>query len=137
MSKTIYAAIWVLSSFPAKLISARDENERKDRALRDIGLFTMFFGGDFAINNISGRIADKIFGTRIIDPKTHNIRNFRTLENIKDLSPEVLAKTKNIGAGLYWFSLIANTALIGFGLPKLLNKFLRYNINKEENKLNK
>ncbi|MBO6180698.1 hypothetical protein J6O86_03325 [bacterium] len=148
MSKTIYAAIWVLSSFPAKLISSRDTNERKDRALRDIGLFTMFFGGDFLINNIAGRIADKIFGTKIMndDGKKLNflqkfkmpLRNFKTLDEVKDIPPEILKKTKNIGAGLYWFSLLTNTALIGFALPKVLNKFLRHNIEKEkEQELNK
>lgn len=142
MSKTIYASIWLLSSFPAKIISSRDANERKDRALRDIGLFTMFFGGDFLINNIAGRSADKIFGTKIMNDNGQKlnhlqkfklqIKNFRNLEQDKTLSPEILKKTKNIGAGLYWFSLITNTALIGFALPKVLNKFLRYNIKKEQ-----
>ena len=141
MSKFIYASIWVLSSFPAKLISARDSNERKDRALRDIGLFTMFFGGDFLINNIAGRISDKFFGTKIMDRKNNNsnfikdfklsMKNFRKLEFDKTLSPEVLRKTKNTGAILYWVSLLINTALIGFALPKVLNKFLRHNIEKE------
>lgn len=142
MSKTIYAAIWVLSSFPAKIISSRDSNERKDRALRDIGLFTMFFGGDFLINNIAGRLADKIFETKIMNDKGEKLnffqkfklplKNFRLLEQSQDLSPEILKKTKTIGAGLYWFSLLTNTALIGFGLPKILNKFLRHNIEKEK-----
>ena len=142
MSKTIYASIWVLSSFPAKIISSRDTNERKDRTLRDIGLFTMFFGGDFLIANIAGRLCDKFFGTQIMD-RTKNanggffknfglkLKNFRKLDEAKNLAPDVLKKTKTIGAGLYWFSLLTNTALIGFMLPKLLNKFLRYNINKE------
>ena len=142
MSKTIYASIWLLSSFPAKLISSRDKNELKDRALRDIGLFTMFFGGDFLINNIAGRIADKIFGTKIMNDSGKDLnflqkfkmplRNFKTLDEVKDIPPEILKKTKNIGAGLYWFSLLTNTALIGFGLPKVLNKFLRHNIEKEK-----
>ena len=142
MSKTIYAAIWVLSSFPAKIISSRDKNERKDRTLRDIGLFTMFFGGDFLIGNVAGRLCDKFLGTQIMDRKADTkggffrdfglkLRNFRKLDEVKNLAPDVLKKTKNIGAGLYWFSLLANTALIGFMLPKLLNKLLRYNINKE------
>lgn len=140
MSKTIYAAIWMLSSFPAKIISSRDANERKDRAIRDIGLFTMFFGGDFLINNVAGRFMDKFFGTKIIDDtgkKDLNfvkrfglgIRNFRTLE--KEVPASVLKKTKYAGAGLYWFSLLANTALIGFALPKFLNGFLRKNIKNE------
>ena len=145
MSKTIYAAIWVLSSFPAKIISSRDANERRDRTLRDIGLFTMFFGGDFLINNIAGRAADKIFGTKIMNTDKYkskhlnffqkfklSLRNFRDIPAMADLSPQIMQKTKNIGAGLYWFSLLANTALIGFALPKMLNKFLRYNIKKED-----
>jgi hypothetical protein len=43
-----------------------------------------------------------------------------------------LKKTKSAGASLYWVSLLTNTLLIGFGLPKVLNKFLRHNINKEK-----
>ncbi len=140
MSKTIYASIWLLSSFPAKIISSRDANERKDRTLRDMGLFAMFFGGDFLISNIAGRFSDKFFGTKIMDRNGAGgffknfglkLKNFRKLDEAKNLAPDVLKKSKTIGAGLYWFSLLANTAMIGFLLPKLLNKFLRYNINKE------
>ena len=144
MSKLIYASIWILSSFPAKIISARDSNERKDRALRDAGLFAMFFGGDFLINNILGRCADKFLGTKIMKDSEKNlnflqrfslgIKNFRLLEEDKSLSKDVLAKTKKAGAGIYWASLLTNTALIGFVLPKILNKFLRHNIEKEQKK---
>ncbi len=147
MSKTIYASIWALSSFPAKLISARDKNERRDRMFRDIGLFTMFFGGDFLINNIAGRISDKFFGTKVMDRKDNSsnflkdfklsLRNFKELEKDKTLSPEILRKTKNAGAGLYWVSLLINMTLIGFALPKVLNKLLRHNIKKEINNYNK
>jgi hypothetical protein len=142
MSKFIYASIWLLSSFPAKIISARDSNERKDRALRDAGLFTMFFGGDFLINNILGRLSDKFFKTEIMDTKDKNLnfmqkfklglKNFRKLDEEKSLPLEVLNRTKKAGAAIYWLSLLTNTALIGFALPKVLNKFLRKNIEKEQ-----
>ncbi len=147
MSKTIYAAIWVLSSFPAKIISSRDSNERRDRALRDIGLFTMFFGGDFLINNIAGRTADKLFGTQIMNTEKFkdknlnffekfklNLKNFKDDSAFENMNPKIVRRTKKIGAGLYWFSLLTNTALIGFGLPKVLNKILRFNINRENDK---
>ncbi len=144
MSKTIYAAIWVLSSFPAKLISSRDTNERRDRCLRDIGLFTMFFGGDFLINNILGRLSDKFLKTEIMPQKCkysgfwsnfkHSIRNFKNLDNL-GLPPKILKKTKTIGAGIYWTSLLLNTALIGFALPNILNKILRYNIKNQTNNI--
>lgn len=142
MSKLIYASIWLLSSFPAKIISARDSNERKDRAIRDAGLFTMFFGGDFLINNILGRLSDKYFDTRIMDTKGQDlnfiekfklgIKNFSKLEEEKNLPKEVLNRTKKAGAVVYWLALLINTALIGFALPKFLNKFLRHNIGKEQ-----
>jgi hypothetical protein len=61
-----------------------------------------------------------------------SMKNFRKLDEIRNLSPEILKKTKNVGAGIYWFSLLTNTALIGFAMPKMLNKFLRYNIEKEK-----
>ena len=144
MSKTIFAAIWLLASFPAKIISSRDENEMRDRALRDAGLFTLFFGGDFLINNITGRLADKFLGTKIMDTSIFNgkepgffekfkmqMRNFNDIPEMKGVSPEVIKKTKTAGAALYWVSLLTNTALIGFALPKLLNGILRKNIKKE------
>ncbi len=144
MSKTIYASIWMLSSFPAKIISSRDKNERKDRTFRDIGLFTMFFGGDFLLNNILGRLSDKFLGTKIMnterfDAKNLNflqkfklpLKNFKTLD-ASGLQKDVLKRTKTTGASLYWISLLTNTALIGFVLPKLLNKMLRHNIEKED-----
>lgn len=144
MSKTIFAAIWLLASFPAKIISSRDENEMRDRALRDAGLFTLFFGGDFLINNITGRLADKFLGTKIMDTSIFNgkepgffekfkmqMRNFNDIPEMKGVSPEVIKKTKTAGAALYWVSLLTNTAFIGFALPKLLNGILRKNIQKQ------
>ena len=59
-------------------------------------------------------------------------QNFRKLEQSTQMNEKLLHKTKNAGAGIYWFSLLANTALIGFGLPKVLNKILRMNIDKEK-----
>jgi len=144
MSKTIYASIWLLASLPSKIISPRDKTERKDRALRDAGLFTMFFGGDFLINNILGRCSDKFLNTKIMDTDKYKgqnlnfiqkfklpLKNFKNLNEKSGLSPEILQKTKNAGAGIYWLSLLTNTALIGFMLPKFLNKFLRHNIEKD------
>lgn len=141
MSKTIYASIWMLSSFPAKIISARDNNERKDRALRDFGLFTMFFGGDFLINNILGRISDKFFKTKVMDYDKFKGQNLNFMQKFKlplknlkriDEYSNVTKQTKTMSAVIYWASLLTNTALIGFGLPKILNKFLRHNISKEK-----
>lgn len=143
MSKSIFALMWGLCDYPSSLVSSRDKNELKDRAIRLGALFVMFFGGDFAMNNIFGRIADKFAKTKIMN--TDNInkdagffkrfklmpRNFNKLDNL-NVDAKTLRKTKNIGAVLYWASLFSNMALIGFALPAGLNKMLRKNIQKEK-----
>ena len=46
-------------------------------------------------------------------------------------SPEVIHKTRKYGSALYWFSLLSNMALIGFGLPAVLNRMLRNTIKRD------
>lgn len=143
MSKTVNALKWAFTGFLAKLPSSRDKYELRDRAAREGGTFLMFFGGDFLINNILGRLSDKYLGTKIMrtdgDKKagffkkfTYSTRNFRKIDGLKNVSPEVIKKTKNIGAVLYWVSMISNMAILGFTLPYFLNKMLRHSVAKDK-----
>lgn len=142
MSKSIFAMMWALCDYPSALVASRDKNELKDRAIRLGALFVMFFGGDFAINNVFGRMLDKFAKTKIMN--TDNIskdagffkrftllpRNFNKIDNM-NIDAKTLKRTKNIGAALYWVSLLSNMALIGFALPAGLNKMLRKNLQKQ------
>lgn len=149
MSKSIFALMWLLCDYPSQLVGSRDKLEMRDRAIRGAVLFTMFFGGDFALNNIIGRSFDKFAGTKIMDrkPDTANLkggarvkqffkdfkllpRNFADLGKI-DAPLEAIIKTKKFGTGLYWFALLANCGLIGFAMPAVLNKMLRKSVHKE------
>lgn len=145
MSKTINATKWSMTGFLAKLPSSRDKYELKDKVFREGGTFVMFFGGDFLINNILGRLSDKFLGTKIMNDdkfkgKPQNffkrflmpIRNFRKIDNMKDVPIDTIKKTKNIGALLYWISLLSNMAILGFGLPEFLNKMLKNSIEKDK-----
>lgn len=145
MSKTINATKWSMTGFLAKLPSSRDKYELKDKVFREGGTFLMFFGGDFLINNILGRLSDKFLGTKIMNDdkfkgKPQNffkrflmpIRNFRKIDNMKDVPIDTIKKTKNIGALLYWISLLSNMAILGFGLPEFLNKMLKNSIEKDK-----
>ena len=145
MSKTINATKWSMTGFLAKLPSSRDKYELKDKVFREGGTFLMFFGGDFLINNILGRMSDKFLGTKIMNDdkfkgKPQNffkrflmpIRNFRKIDNMKDVPIDTIKKTKNIGALLYWISLLSNMAILGFGLPEFLNKMLKNSIEKDK-----
>jgi len=142
-SKLIFGGIWVLCDSPSKLVSSRDKYERRDRAIREVGVLTAFFGGDFILNNIFGRLADKTLGTKIMDRDklgenpsflrklTMQPKNFNELKDLKGMAPEVLKRTKNIGAGLYWLTLVANMGLLGFAMPAALNKLLKNTVKKD------
>ena len=131
MSKTLFASMWLLSSYPSNIISARDGDERRDRACRN-------FLGDHVISNVVGRTIDKFAGTKIMntdkfkgknpnffDKLTLTIRDFREFEKMPNMSKETLRKTKNAGAAAYWAGMLTNMALIG------MNWMLKKNVNKE------
>ncbi len=144
MSKTIFALMWLLSDYPNCLICSRDKHEMKDKAIRYGFMNVMFFGGDFFLNNVMGRLSDKFAGTKIMKTETlpkdagffkrfgMQMRNFKDLPNIEGLSKKELNKTKNMSAGIYWASLLINMGIIGIGLPAFLNKMLRNDIEKEK-----
>ena len=147
MSKTVNAMKWAFTGFLAKLPSSRDKYELRDRTAREGATFVMFFGGDFLINNILGRLSDHFLGTKIMNTDKYKgqkigflksfllpTRRFRKIDNLKNVSPDVIKRTKNIGAILYWVSLITNMAVLGFTVPHFLNKMLRHSVEKDKAK---
>lgn len=107
MSKPIFALMWLLSDYPNCLICARDKHERKDKAIRMGAMNVMFFGGDYVIGKILNSVCNK-------------------------LSHKNISQSKKGGVVLYWSSLLINMALIGFGLPAMLNRILKSDIAKEK-----
>lgn len=144
MSKTIFALMWLLSDYPNCLICSRDKHEVKDKAIRFGFMNLMFFGGDFLLNNVMGRLSDKFAGTKIMEteklPKNSGflkrfglqMRSFKDLANVEGISAKELNRTKNMGAGIYWASLLINMGIIGLGLPAFLNRMLKNDIEKEK-----
>lgn len=149
MSKSIFALMWLLCDYPSLLVGSRDKLELRDRTIRGAALFTMFFGGDYVLNNVVGRTMDKFAGTKIMDRKQGTLdvngsdrvkqffkdfklspKAFADLDSI-EASAEVLNKTKKFGTGLYWLALLSNCALIGFAMPAVLNKMLKKSVSKE------
>lgn len=126
MSKTIFAMMWLLTDYPNQVVQSRDNNERKDRAIRTGAMIAMFFGGDFVMNNILGKLSDKIFKTEVMDG--NSLKSFKDIEK---LTGKTLNKSKKAGLAIYWTSIVANCMLLGFGLPAILNRMLKNNIQKE------
>lgn len=139
-SKTIFGALWVLSDFPSQVMSARDKYERRDRFIRNSFQILVFFGSDFLLNNIFGRLSDKYLKTEIMEKTGINEhsgfwkrlskqpKSFSAIEDLKTLNPNLLKRTKTVGAALYWVTLLANMAILGFGLPSLLNRMLKKSV---------
>lgn len=139
-SKTIFAAIWILTDYPNTIMSARDKYERRDRFIRNTGQIAVFFGSDFILNNLLGRLSDRFLKTKIMDRTGINEttgflkrfamqpKSFSAIEDLKDVTPTILKRTKTVGASLYWVTLLANMAILGFALPSILNKMLRKSV---------
>lgn len=143
MSKAIFAGMWLFCDYPSALVSARDKYERRDRAIRNLSAILVFFGGDFVLNNAIGQLSDKYLHTQIMDRSklkpnasfisklTMSPKNFAELEDSVKLPSQLLKRTKNIGASMYWLTLLANTLIIGFGVPIFLNKLLKKSVNED------
>lgn len=148
-SKTVFAAIWILADYPNTIMSARDKYERRDRFIRNTAQIAVFFGSDFLLNNLFGRLSDKILETKIMDRNklgskpgfikklAMQPKSFSAIEDLKDISPKILKRTKSVGAGLYWVTLLANMLILGFGLPAVLNKMLKKSVKADTAKENK
>ena len=89
-------------------------------------MIAMFFGGDFVMNNVLGKLSDKIFKTKVMDG--NSLKSFKDIEK---LTGKTLNKSKKAGLVIYWTSMVANCMLLGFGLPAILNRMLENNIQKE------
>lgn len=145
-SKTIFGALWVLSDFPSQVMSARDKYERRDRIIRNSFQILVFFGSDFLLNNVFGRMSDRFLKTKIMDRTALNERSgflkkltlqpksFSTIEDLKEIAPDILKRTKTVGASLYWVTLLANMAILGFALPVVLNKMLKKSVKADTTK---
>lgn len=148
-SKTVFAAIWILCDYPSSIIAARDKYEKRDKAIRSAAQIAVFFGSDFLLNNLFGRLSDNVLQTKIMDRSklgdkagffkklAMQPKSFSAIEDLKEISPKILKRTKSVGAGLYWMTLIANMLILGFGLPTVLNKMLRKSVKADTAKENK
>lgn len=147
-SKTIFGALWVLSDFLSQVMSARDKYERRDRFIRNSLQILVFFGSDFLLNNILGRLSDRLLKTKIMDRAginkdsgilkklTIQPKSFSAIEDLKGVGPQILKRTKTVGASLYWVTLLANMAILGFALPVVLNKMLKKSVKEDTAKQN-
>lgn len=111
------------------LCSSRNNTELKDNAIRLSVSNSAFFGGDIIIGSALAAISDKLFKTELLDKnckKSFINKIIPPIKHIKDLQ----GKNKSIAAGLFWANMISLFAVIGIGVPKLVNRMIRKDVDK-------
>jgi len=58
-------------------------------------------------------------------------KNFADIEDLKNITPKVLKRTKTVGASMYWLTLFANMGILGFGVPVFMNKILKKSVQND------
>lgn len=145
MSRLTLLGIMLFGDVPNTLLASRDKEELKYNTLKNTALLATFFGGDLVLNNVAARVIDATLGTKLIDDskvKQKNtlwnkinspLRTFKDIElNKIGLSEKILKKTKTAGVAMFWGNFAVLCAILGFGLPYLLNKILRQDVAKDK-----
>lgn len=116
-------------------MASRNQTELKNNALIASTAIAVFFGGDIVINSILSKLSDKILKTEIIDKSTPQ-------KGINKLFPKTVpiknlkGKSQKIAAINFFINLVTLGILYGFGIPKLMNKIIKKDLNKEQAKKN-
>lgn len=112
------------------VLASRNQTEIKDTSIRSTVSTIAYFGGDILIGSILGRLSDKYLKTDLINKdveKSFLNKLIPPTRRLRDLSP----RDKKIGAALYWINLAMLSVCMGFGIPYLINKMIRHDVNKD------
>ena len=112
------------------VLASRNQTEMKDTSIRSTVSTIAYFGGDILIGSILGRLSDKYLKTDLINKdveKSFLNKLIPPTRRLRDLSP----RDKKIGAALYWINLAMLSVCMGFGIPYLINKMIRHDVNKD------
>lgn len=138
MSVLTALIMWITSDYLPYQLACRDKYEYRDTVIRGTSIGIVFWGGDPLLKRIFGKASDNFLGTklmngkkpfRISELKQENIHKFDKLKNI---TPEVLKKTRNSAIGLYILNLVVVSATLGFALPAALNKLLKRTVTQDK-----
>lgn len=118
------------------ILASRNQTELKDTTTRSTVSTIAFFGGDILIGSVLGRLSDKYLKTDLMRKdveKSFLNKLIPPTKRLRDLSP----RDKKIGATLYWINLVMLSACTGFGVPYLINKMIKHDVQKDVQAQNK
>ena len=114
------------------ILASRNQTELKNNFLLSSSGIAIYFGGDILINSLLSKLSDKVLKTNIIDknaPKTFINKIIPPTVPIKNLS----GKSKKVASANFFINLAVLAAAYGYGVPSLMNKIVRKDLNKNTN----
>lgn len=110
------------------LMSSRNKTEVKDNATRLSATQAAYFGGDIVIGSTLAALSDKFFKTDLLNKNCE--KNFinKIIPPIKNIK-ELTGKNKIIGTTLFWVNMVSLFAVVGIGIPQLMNKMIKKDVS--------
>ena len=112
------------------ILSSRNKTEVKDNTVRLSASQAAFFGGDIVIGSALAALSDKIFKTQLLDKDCKNNWINKIIPPIKHIK-SLNGKDKAIATGLFWVNMSALFTIMGVGIPKMLNKMIEKDVDKD------
>ena len=118
------------------ILSSRNQTEVKDNAVRLSATQAAFFGGDIIIGSTLAAISDKFFKTELLDKNCNRNMINKLIPPIKPIR-DLQGKNKSVATGLFWVNMLALFGIIGIVIPKMLNKMIKHDVDKDVHAQNK
>ena len=112
------------------LLSSRNKTEVKDNAVRLSLNQIAYFGADIVIGSALAVISDKLFKTELLDKNCRKNWINKIIPPIKPIR-ELQGKNKAIATGLFWVNMVTLFGIVGIAIPKMLNKMIRHDVEKD------
>lgn len=127
-------ALSFIAAHSGVFLASRNKSEMKDNAIRSSTSISIFFIGDLLLASLLGQTSDKLFKTKIIDRENKGgflnkvlppVNSLKSMKNIAD------KRTKAVATGIFWFNFISLATLMGFIIPKMINKIVKKDVSKD------
>lgn len=130
-------ALSFIAAHTGVFLASRNKTEMKDNAIRSTTSISIFFLGDLLLASLLGQASDKLLKTKIINKENKGgllNKILPPVKSLKELKNTADRRTKGVATGIFWFNFISLATLMGFIVPKMINKIVKKDVSKDANK---
>lgn len=127
-------ALSFIAAHTGVFLASRNKTEMKDNAIRSTTSISIFFLGDLLLASLLGQASDKLFKTKIINRNNKGgVLNkiLPPVKSLNELKNTAGKATKGVATGIFWFNFISLATLMGFVVPKMINKIVKKDVSKD------